>query len=168
EEADVEGRVVDDQLRAADVFEELVDDVPEARLVGEEVAGDAMDIDRAFVDVAIGVEVPAAVVAGEPAIDDLHATDLDDAVALGGLETRGLGIKHDLTHSSFFPASGFGQHAVDGFVGESIDALVAGVTAVPLHPMPADLMWRGGLVQRHPQVGILHRLPGGRLPAVAL
>ena len=44
EESDVECRVVDDELRAVDELEQLVDDLREARLLREELVGDAVHL----------------------------------------------------------------------------------------------------------------------------
>ena len=40
------------------------------------------------------------VLAGGPAIAQLHATDLDHAMALADFKAGGFGIQHDLTHDS--------------------------------------------------------------------
>ena len=53
EEADVEGGVVDDQLGAVDEGEELVDDLREPRLVGEELQRQAGDFLRARLELAV-------------------------------------------------------------------------------------------------------------------
>ena len=46
EEADVEGGVVDDDLGAGQVLEQLVGDRREQRLVGEELVGQAVHLER--------------------------------------------------------------------------------------------------------------------------
>ena len=52
--------------------------------------------------------------------------------------------------------------------GQPVAALVVGVAGMALHPHPLDPVRLGGGDQRLPQVGVLHRLPVRRLPAVAL
>ena len=42
--------------------------------------------------------IPTGKVLREPAVEDLHRGNLDDAVAHPYLETCGLGVQHDLTH----------------------------------------------------------------------
>src|SRR5690606_15793283 len=56
----------------------------------------------------------------------------------------------------------------DAEPGQFVGALVLGVAGVALHTFPLDLMDAGGLLQRLPQLGVLHRLLGGGFPAVAL
>jgi hypothetical protein len=49
--------------------------------------------------------------------------------------------------------------------GERVGAVVLGMAAVALDPMPFDSVRLGGVEQRLPQLGILDRLPvGGRQP----
>ena len=82
EEADVERRVVDDQFRAVDEFEELIGHVLEARLADEVLVADAVHRDRAFVDLALRLQVDVEVPPGQAPADQLDATDFDDAVPL--------------------------------------------------------------------------------------
>ena len=51
-----------------------------------------------------------------------------------------------------------GHDLVHGFVGELIGALVEVVAGMAAHPVPADLVARGGGIEPLPQVGILDRL----------
>jgi tetratricopeptide (TPR) repeat protein len=57
---------------------------------------------------------------------------------------------------------------IDAAIGERVGALIADVARVALHPVPANPMLRREHVQLAPQLGILHRLPIARAPAVAL
>ena len=43
--------------------------------------------------------------AGEPAVDQLHAADLNDAVLLLDFQSRGFSIENDLTHLSDLAAA---------------------------------------------------------------
>src|SRR5688572_25485523 len=98
EEGDVEGRVVDQELRALHELEELVGDVGEARLVGEVFRGHAVHLARGEVDRALGIQEAVELAPGRPALEELEAGELDDAVPLGGLEARGLGVEDDAPH----------------------------------------------------------------------
>ena len=100
QERDVERRVVNDQLRAADELDQLVDDVGEARLLREEFVGDAVHLLRAAVDFAVGPQVTMERAAGLAPIDQLDAADFDDAMALLRLEARGFGVEDDLAHDA--------------------------------------------------------------------
>ena len=62
-----------------------------------------MYFDGALVDVAAGVDVLVIVLPGKLAVHQFDATDLDDAVALGGLQAGGFGVQYDLSHNSSMP-----------------------------------------------------------------
>jgi len=62
------------------------------------------------IDDPVGLQVDVEIVAGQPAVDQLDATDLDDAVVLLGLEARGFRIENDLPH--FKLPSGGGENAL--------------------------------------------------------
>ena len=98
EERDVERGVVNDQLRAADELDQLVDDVREARLLREEFVGDAVHLLRGAVDLAVGTQVAMERAAGLAAIHQLDAADFDDAMSLLRLQARGFGVEDDLAH----------------------------------------------------------------------
>src|SRR5690606_28206956 len=55
-----------------------------------------------------------------------------------------------------------------GETGELVRPLVLGVAGMALDPVPRHLVAAARLVQRLPQLGVLDRLPRGRLPAVPL
>src|SRR6185503_4895621 len=98
QELDVEVGVVDDELGARHELQELARDVRKLRLRGEELVLDAVHLERAAVDLALGVDVAMEAVLRWSAVDELHAPDLDDSVAGTRLETRGFGVEDDLTH----------------------------------------------------------------------
>ena len=64
EEADVEGRVVDDELGAADERHQLVDDLGELRRLLQPRGVDAVHGQRAGVDLAFGIQVAMELLAG--------------------------------------------------------------------------------------------------------
>src|SRR5690606_32049624 len=97
DELDVEVGVVDDELRAAHEVKELVDDVREAGLLGEEVVVDAVHLECTDLDGPIGGQIAMERSARRPPVDDLAAADLDDAVSRGGLEPGGFGIEDYLS-----------------------------------------------------------------------
>ena len=98
QELDVEVGVVNDELGALDELDELARDLGELRLRREELVLDAVHLERAAVDFALGVDVAVKAVLRRPPIDELHAADLDDPMAGGRLEARCFGIQDDLTH----------------------------------------------------------------------
>jgi hypothetical protein len=70
----------------------------ELRLVPQEFVADPVDLQRVLVRIALGVQVPVLVVAGQLAGHQLHAADLDDPVAAFCGQTRGFGVEDDLAH----------------------------------------------------------------------
>ncbi len=103
EEAQVEGGVVRHQRRIADESQELVGHILEERLALQEIRGEAVDGDGIGMDIALGVEIAVELAACWNAVDDLDATKLDQAIAARGIETRRLGIQHDLAQHSVSP-----------------------------------------------------------------
>ena len=98
QETDVERRVVDDQFRALDELDQLVDDVREFRLLLQELGRQAVHRLGAGVDRPLRVQVLLERAPGRAAVDELDAADLDDPVALGGFEAGGFGVENDLAH----------------------------------------------------------------------
>ncbi len=98
EKSHVEGGVMNDELGAPDESEKLLGDVAEPWLVAQEVVGDAMNIEGALFHVTIGPQVAMKIVAGGPPLHQFDAADLDDAMALAGLQASGFSIEDDLTH----------------------------------------------------------------------
>src|SRR5690606_5171892 len=98
EEAHVEGGVVDHQLGAVDEGQELVGDLAELRLVGQEFQGQPGDLLRPGLELAVGIEVAVEGASGGPALDQLDAADLHHAVALAPFQACGFGVEDDVAH----------------------------------------------------------------------
>src|SRR5512139_1702492 len=96
QKADVERRVVNDQLGAVYEREEFVGDVGELGLVGQEVLSDSVNRQRPTVDFALRIDVSMKVTAREFSVDQFYGADFDDAMAVFGFETGGFSIQHDL------------------------------------------------------------------------
>ena len=99
EEADVKVRVVDDQLGAADVVDELGRDLGEERLVGQEVVGQTMDA-FGVADLALGIQIDVVVATGELAIGKLDTADFNNAIPRPPTQSRGFGIEENLTQQA--------------------------------------------------------------------
>jgi hypothetical protein len=99
QEAHIEGRVMDDHLASFDEGQEVVCDVRKPRLVCEKFRGDPVHLHRGRVDLPVRLKVLVIAVSSEPAIDQLHAADLDDPVPLGRVEPGRFGVQHDLAHT---------------------------------------------------------------------
>src|SRR5690606_28393986 len=82
QKADVERRVVGDDLRVADELEELLRDVGEARLVAQEIVADPVHRERAVVDASLRVQVPVERSPARTPRTEFDATDLDDPMPL--------------------------------------------------------------------------------------
>ncbi len=89
---------MDDQLRVLDELEKLVGNVTKTRLVDKEFIGDAVNRDRPFINLTIGLQIDMVVTPSQAATDDLDTTDLDDPVAIGDWHTRGFGIEYYAAH----------------------------------------------------------------------
>ena len=87
-----------DQLRVADEGEQRVGLLGEAPVAREEGAGEPVHPLGVLRHVALGVEIALEALARRDVVDQLDRTDLDDPVALRGLQAGGLGVEHDLTH----------------------------------------------------------------------
>ena len=92
EEADIERRVVDDQLRIPDEVEEFIGHVLEARLANEVLVPDPVHGDRAFVDLAVRLQVDVEMPPGRAPADQLDTADFDDAVPVGDRHASGFGV----------------------------------------------------------------------------
>ena len=98
QEADIEGGIVDHQLGSADIGQEIIDNIGKTGLVLEKLVGNAVNLDGTGIDDTIRLQVDMEIVAGETAINQLDAADLDNPVILLRLEARGFRIENDLPH----------------------------------------------------------------------
>ncbi len=99
EKAEVERCIMHDENRALDEFEKGVGALCEARLVAQKVGGEPMHGEGLLRHVALGVQVAMPGAARGDRVDELHATDLDDAMTVERIEPCGFGIQNDLTQS---------------------------------------------------------------------
>ena len=98
EEAHVEGGVVGDQLGAGEELQELVRDLGEQRLVGQEIVGNAVHVEGGRVDLAAGrTDEGVIVLAGRNVVPQFHPADLDDPLDIR-IEAGGFGIEDDFAH----------------------------------------------------------------------
>ena len=96
EEAEIEGGVVHHQHGAFDEGQHVVGQLAEARLVAQELGGQAVHLEGLIGHLALGVEVAVPHPARRDAVEELDAADLDDSVAVERVEPGGLGVEHDL------------------------------------------------------------------------
>ena len=83
---------MNDDLCILHVIQNFLNDVFELGLVAQELVANAVNLEGIFMAVAAGVEVEMQVVASELAVDQLNASELNDAVAAFSGETGGFGI----------------------------------------------------------------------------
>src|SRR5690242_7106510 len=100
QETEVETRIVSDERRVFEKIEQLFGPVGKERLVSQEGARQSMHRLGLERHIALGVKISVKVTAGLDAVDDLDATNLDDAIAAARVETRGFGVEDDFTHAS--------------------------------------------------------------------
>jgi len=98
EEAQIERGVVRHQRRSADKGEELVGNFGKQRLVFQKVGGETVNLERRRRHLALGIDVTMEALAGGNLVVELDAADLDQPVALIGIESRRLGVQHDFPH----------------------------------------------------------------------
>ena len=99
--ADIERCVMDDQLRAADVIEKLIDNIAKHGLIHEEFVRNTVDAKSFRVHQAIRLKIDVEVVPGQAAVDHLYRADLDYLMPLivrtNLIHTGGFGIENDLS-----------------------------------------------------------------------
>ena len=94
--AQVESGVVNQHLSVADKFQQLVQNRRKFRLAPESLAIDTVHSLGTRINVALRINVAMKDAPGDLAVDDLHATDFDDAVAALRTQASGLHIKRHL------------------------------------------------------------------------
>src|SRR5208283_604077 len=100
DESDVERGIVDDQRRIAEKGDQVLGHLGEKQLVFEEIVAEAVDGKRLRRHAALRIEIGVEGLAGGYPVDQLDAADLDQAMAVQRIETRGLGIEHNLAHEN--------------------------------------------------------------------
>ena len=103
EEAEIKFGVVRDQRGVADESQETLDDRGEFRLVRDEIVGDAVHVDGAGGNFALGVDVGVERSLREAEVVDLDRGDLDDAVAVFRTEAGGFRVEDDFPHGPNLP-----------------------------------------------------------------
>ena len=98
QELHVELGVVDHELGALHEREELLRHLGELRLRGEKLVLDAVHLERAAIDFALGVDVAVEAVGRGAPVHELDTAELDDAMACRRLEPRGFRVENDLAH----------------------------------------------------------------------
>ena len=94
DEADIERRVVNHQLRVADDLEKLVGDITEARLVSEKLVGDPVNRHCALIDLAIRLQIDMEMPPGKTPADHLDAANFNHSVTIGHRHACRFGIQN--------------------------------------------------------------------------
>ena len=103
EKTNIEVGVMNNKFRAGDKRQELIGNLMKARRGLETCQTDAVHALRAFINFPIRVNEAVELTPGQAAIDQLQATDLNDAMPLRRRQPGGLCIKYDLSHNSSIP-----------------------------------------------------------------
>ena len=94
----IKRRVVNDDLGAADKFDQFARHLGEPWFVRQKLARQSVHLERRFVAVALRIQVVVKIVAGEPAVHQFDATDLNHAMAMRRVKASRFGIQNDLPH----------------------------------------------------------------------
>ena len=97
DKAHIKGRVVDHQLCTTHKFDKLLCDLTKDRFAGQKFLSYTVHFQRASIDIPFGLDVLMVVAAGDAPVDELNATNLDNAMTLIDFESRGFRVEHDLT-----------------------------------------------------------------------
>lgn len=89
---------MDDDFRVLYEITELFNDLSKFRFIAEEVGAQTVHSQRARIGIALGIDVIVKIITGEPTIEHLDTTNLNDAIAAFGIEAGGFSIKNDLSH----------------------------------------------------------------------
>ena len=98
EETDIERRVVDHEWCISKKRDQIVGNFREKEFVFQELIAEAVDCERLRGHAALWIEIAVKRLPGRYPVDQLDAADLDQTMAVEGIETRGLGIEHNLAH----------------------------------------------------------------------
>lgn len=100
QEAEVEPRIVRDQLGVAQKGEQRFRLTAEQRLVGQEAVGEAVHSLRGSRHRALRIEIGVEALAGGNSIDEFDAADFDETVPVQRVQTSGFGIEDNFAHSA--------------------------------------------------------------------
>jgi hypothetical protein len=84
---------------AAHELHELIGDLGESRMLGQELRIQTVDAQGLRVAVTLGIDVEVQMTIGHLAIMQFHAGELDQAVSALGFQAGGFCIKDDLAHA---------------------------------------------------------------------
>src|SRR5690242_11274859 len=90
--------VVDDEFRSLDEFEQFPADLAEFALVLEELESQAVNLQRAILDIPLGVEVVMKAPPCQSPASHLDCRNLDNAMSQLEVKSRRFRIDEDLAH----------------------------------------------------------------------
>jgi len=91
---------VNHQLGAADEFHEVDSNLGELRLVGNELVGQAVNLDGTLGNLPFWIDVGVEALAGKLTTAQLDAADLDDAVTGAEIQPGGFCVQNNLAQIS--------------------------------------------------------------------
>lgn len=95
DEGNVERGVVDDEGQITDEAQKVIGNIGKERLVGEKLRREAMHGKRLLRHIALRIDVAMKRLAGGNAVEQLNATDFNEAIPAIGIKARRLGIEND-------------------------------------------------------------------------
>lgn len=106
EKPEIEPGVVRDERSIPDKFEELMEDVPEQRLVCKKCARKAMHSLCACGHIPFRIVIGVIGFSGGDEIEQLHAADFHHPIARLRVESGGFGVENDFTHRLIYRTRG--------------------------------------------------------------
>ena len=97
DKAHIKGRVMDYQLGASHKLHKLRCNLAKSRFASQKLLRDAVHFKSACVNVPLWLNVLVIVAAGYAPVDELNASNLDNAMTLVNLQSRGFCVEHYLT-----------------------------------------------------------------------
>src|SRR3984957_10838138 len=98
EKAEIEQRIVRDELGIAEEGDQFIGLLDEQWLVLEELDRQPVNLERRFRHVAFRVEIEMERLAGRKAVDELNAANLDAPIARKGIKAGRFGIENNFAH----------------------------------------------------------------------
>ena len=89
---------MNDQFGPIDEIKKAINNIGEAGLVGQKLAGDAVYRLRPFVNLPVRIDVLMEMAVGQPTVNDFDARHLNDAVPLAWIKSGRFRIEDYLAH----------------------------------------------------------------------
>ena len=86
------------QFCTANELHEFINNPGEIWFISKKLVCDPMHVDGFLINLSLRIDIHMKRLVGQSTVDQLDATDFDDAVAIFWIEAGGFGIKNYLSH----------------------------------------------------------------------